>query len=329
MSQNVLAITEQSAGSFRKVTYEILSEGKRLATALGGSLTALVLGSGVTDLAAGTAEYGADRILVADDEALAEYTTEAYAQVCAGVIGSESPAIVITGASTLGRDLLARLSARLNAALATDCVALDLEDGQVVATRPMYGGKILTDIHLAGTPQLVTIRPNAMAVAKSDGQGKPETIAVDAGQPRTRFIEKKMETGKVDITEADIVVSGGRGMGGPDYAVVEAGRRTGGCRGRLPFGRGRRLAALFGPGGTDRQGGLPQPLRGLRYFRRHSAPGRHVLVQGHRGHQQGRRSADFRQGGLRHRGGPVPGGAPDNRRSQKAEKHITPRREKR
>jgi electron transfer flavoprotein alpha subunit len=222
MSQNVLAITEQSAGSFRKVTYEILSEGKRLATALGGSLTALVLGSGVTDLAAGTAEYGADRILVADDEALAEYTTEAYAQVCAGVIGSESPAIVITGASTLGRDLLARLSARLNAALATDCVALDLEDGQVVATRPMYGGKILTDIHLAGTPQLVTIRPNAMAVAKSDGQGKPETIAVDAGQPRTRFIEKKMETGKVDITEADIVVSGGRGMGGPDYAVVEA-----------------------------------------------------------------------------------------------------------
>ena len=222
MSQNVLAITEQSGGSFRKVTYEILSEGKRLATALGGSLTALVLGSGVADLAAGTAEYGADRILVADDDALAEYTTETYAQVCAGVIASEDPAIVITGASTLGKDLLARLSARLNAALATDCVALDLEDGQVVATRPMYGGKILTDIHLAGTPQLVTIRPNAMAVTKSDGQGKPEAIAVEAGQPRTRFIEKNMETGKVDLTEADIVVSGGRGMGGTDYTVGEA-----------------------------------------------------------------------------------------------------------
>ncbi len=222
MSQNVLAITEQSGGRFRKVTYEILSEGKRLAAALGGSLTALVLGSGVTDLAAGTAAYGADRILAADDAALAEYTTDAYAQVCAAVITAESPAIVITGASTQGKDLTARLSARLNAALATDCVALDLEDGQLVATRPMYGGKILTDVHLAGSPQLVTIRPNAMAVAKTDGEGKLEIVAVDAGQPRTRFIEKKMETGKVDITEADIVVSGGRGMGGPDYAVVEA-----------------------------------------------------------------------------------------------------------
>ena len=222
MSQNVLAITEQAGDHFRKVTYEILSEGKRLAAALGGSLTALVLGSGITELAAGAGEYGADRILAADDDTLAEYTTEAYAGVCAGVIDSESPAIVITGASTQGKDLMARLSARLNAALATDCVALALEDGQLMASRYMYGGKILADVRLSGSPQLVTIRPNAMAVEKTAGEGKLETVAVDAGEPRIRFIEKKMETGKVDITEADIVVSGGRGMGGPDFSVVEA-----------------------------------------------------------------------------------------------------------
>ncbi len=222
MSQNVLAITEQAGDHFRKVTYEILSEGKRLAAALGGSLTALVLGSGITELAAGAGEYGADRILAADDDTLAEYTTEAYAGVCAGVIGSESPAIVITGASTQGKDLMARLSARLNAALATDCVALALEDGQLVASRYMYGGKILADVRLSGSPQLVTIRPNAMAVEKTAGEGKLETVVVDAGAPRIRFIEKKMETGKIDITEADIVVSGGRGMGGPDFSVVEA-----------------------------------------------------------------------------------------------------------
>ncbi len=222
MSQNVLAITEQAGDHFRKVTYEILSEGKRLATELGGSLTALVLGSGITELAAGAGEYGADRILAADDDTLAEYTTEAYAGVCAGVIDSESPAIVITGASTQGKDLMARLSARLNAALATDCVALALEDGQLVASRYMYGGKILADVRLSGSPQLVTIRPNAMAVEKVAGEGKLEAVAVDAGEPPVRFIEKKMETGKVDITEADIVVSGGRGMGGPDFSVVEA-----------------------------------------------------------------------------------------------------------
>ncbi len=222
MSQNVLAITEQAGDHFRKVTYEILSEGKRLADALGGSVIALVLGAGVTDLAAGAAEYGADRILAADDDALAEYTTDAYAEVCAGVIASENPAIVITGASTQGKDLMARLSARLKAALATDCVALALEDGRLLASRYMYGGKILADVRLSGSPQLVTIRPNAMSVEKNAGEGKLETVSVDTGQRRIRFIEKKMETGKVDITEADIVVSGGRGMGGPDYSVVEA-----------------------------------------------------------------------------------------------------------
>lgn len=222
MAQTVLAIAEQAAGAFRKVAYETISTGRKLAAELGGSLTALVLGSGVQEIAGQLAEYGAERILVADDGVLAEYTTEAYCQVCAAAIADLAPAVVLMGASSQGKDLAARLSARLNAALATDCVALKWQEGALQATRPIYGGKILAEVTLAGQPQMATIRPHTFEAGRASGQGTVEKIDLAVTPDRVKFIEKRMESGKVDITEADIVVSGGRGMGGDDYTVIEA-----------------------------------------------------------------------------------------------------------
>ena len=221
MSQGILAIAEQIDGVFRKVTYEALSEGKRIAGSLGCDLTAVVLGAGVEDISKELGKYGADRILVADNQALSEYLTDAYTNVIADIIEKEDPQAVILGASVQGRDLSARLSARLSAALAMDCVSVRVDGENLIVTRPMYGGKILADVALEGKLRIVGIRPNAMPIAESAGAGAIEKLDVDAGKIDLNFVEKKLETEKVDLTEADVVVSGGRGMGGSDYSVVE------------------------------------------------------------------------------------------------------------
>ena len=221
MSQNVLAIAEQIEGVFRKVTFEALSEGRRIADQLGGELNALVLGDNIENISKELEQYGADRIIVAENSNLSEYLPDAYGNVIADVIDKETPDVVILGASTQGKDIAGRLSARLNAPLAMDCVAIRLEDNNLIATRYMYGGKILADVVLNGKPQILAIRPNAMTIASAAGTGAVEKFEVNTGPTLVKFIEKHLDTGKVELTEADTVVSGGRGMGGSDFAVIE------------------------------------------------------------------------------------------------------------
>ena len=221
MSKGVLAIAEQLDGVFRKVTYEALSEGSRIADRLDCNLTAIVLGADVENISKELEQYGADRIIVADNPALYEYLTDAYTNVIADFISKENPAVVILGASTQGKDLSARLSARLNAPLAMDCVSIRFEDKNLIATRPMYGGKVLADVSLDGNPQILAIRPNAMAIANAAGAGSIEKLDTDIGNTTLQFIAKSLDAGKVELTEADTVVSGGRGMGGPDFTVIE------------------------------------------------------------------------------------------------------------
>ncbi len=221
MSQQcVLAIAEQSDAVFRKITYEVLSEGRRIADSLGCPLTALVLGTD-EDISKELGQYGADRILIADNKALREYVNDAYTNVIADIIDKENPCVVILGASTQGKDLSARIAARTNAPLAMDCVAIRVENNNLVVTRPMYGGKILADVVLDGKPQIAAIRPNSMSIAKTAGAGSVEKLDVDVGKIDITFIEKRLETGKVELTEADVIVSGGRGMGGSDFSVIE------------------------------------------------------------------------------------------------------------
>jgi electron transfer flavoprotein alpha subunit len=221
MAQRVLAIAEQSEGAFRKVTYETLSEGRRIADQMGCELSALVLGNNIEGISKELGQFGADRIIVADAPSLVEYLPDAYGNVIADVVNKETPDVVILGASTQGKDIAARLSARLEAPLATDCVAVRFENNDLTATRYMFGGKILADVVLEGKPKILAIRPNALKIAKVDGAGSIEKIEANIGTSAVKFIEKHLETGKIELTEADIVVSGGRGMGGPDFSALE------------------------------------------------------------------------------------------------------------
>jgi electron transfer flavoprotein alpha subunit len=217
----VFAIAEQVDGVFRKVTYEAVSEGRRLSTKLGATLAAVVLGSDVGELAKTLRNYGPDRILVCDHPGLKELMTDRYTDVLADLFRKETPDFVIFGSSTRGKDLAARLSARLNAPLAMDCVSITVEGQSVLATRPMYGGKVLAKVALKGSPQLLAIRPNAAAIMQAPKEAAIELVDVSPGEPSLVFVEKTLETGKIELTEADVIVSGGRGMGGPDFSIIE------------------------------------------------------------------------------------------------------------
>jgi electron transfer flavoprotein alpha subunit len=208
-------------GSFRKITFETLSAARAVADQLGSPVTALVVGAGIGDVGSELAAYGADRILVADHPQLEAYLTEPYTKVLADIITAEQPAAVLMGSSAQGKDLAARAAARMNAPLAMDCVAVGVAEGRLKATRPMYGGKVLAEVVLDGDPQMVSLRPNAVTAVPAQGAGTVETVTVEPGESRVVLLEKQMETGKLDLTEADIVISGGRGMGGSDYSIVE------------------------------------------------------------------------------------------------------------
>jgi electron transfer flavoprotein alpha subunit len=222
MAQGVFAITEQRDGELRKVSFEAVSEGRRVADGLGTELTAVVLGNGIEGLAEELKKYGADKICVADDPALADYTTDAYSNVLCGLIQSADPAVVILGASAQGKDLAGRLAAKLDAGVAMDCTAIKLDNGSLTYTRPMFGGKIVADVEIEGTLQIVAIRPNVMDITETAKDSAVDKPAVEVGEVKTAVVEKIMDTGdKIELTEADIIVSGGRGTGG-DYATIEA-----------------------------------------------------------------------------------------------------------
>lgn len=228
MAQGVMAIAEQRDGEIRKISYEMVSEAKRLADTLGQQVTVVLLGSNVKDKAATLGYYGADKVLVADDPRLDPYTTDAYTAVVTDLIKANDPAIVIMGASVQGKDLAGRLSARLGVGMAQDCTAFSVEGGNLVAIRPIYAGKAYAKVtYSADYPQMATARPNVMAMNEADSSKSAEVVDVsvnlDDGALKTKVLEViRDESGKIDLTEADKIVSGGRGVKGPEgFKVLE------------------------------------------------------------------------------------------------------------
>jgi electron transfer flavoprotein alpha subunit len=232
MPQGVLAITEQRDGVFRKISFEAVSEGRRIADGLGTDLCAVILGSGIEGIAGELQKYGADKILVADDPGLADYTTSAYTNVIADLVQSADPAVIVLGASAQGKDLSARLAARLDAGLAMDCTGVKVDGGNLTCTRPMFGGKIFADVEFDSAIQIVAVRPNVMDIVEAAKDGAIEKPAVQLGEVKTVVVEKSMDTGdKIELTEADVVVSGGRGTAGDFGAIEELAAAFGGAVG--------------------------------------------------------------------------------------------------
>jgi electron transfer flavoprotein alpha subunit len=230
MGNNVLVIAEQRDGVLKKVAFEMLGAGAGLAAALGGSVEAALLGSGLGDLPNTLARYGATKVYVADGASLATYSSEGYTDTLAAFIGKIQPAIILVGATVMGRDLGPRLAARLGVGLASDCTALEIDGGRLLATRPIFAGKALARVKLNGDPQMASVRPNVLPAPEPDAGATAtvESVAAAAGDVRAVVVALAgAGEGEIDVAEADIIVSGGRGVGGPEgFAPVRSLGKT-------------------------------------------------------------------------------------------------------
>lgn len=223
MSKNVFVIAEQRDGKIMKVSYELIGKARELANDLGQDVIAVLMGSGIEAVAGDLAKAGADKVIVVDDPILAEYVTEPYAKAVTAVIKANDPEIVLFGASSIGRDLAPRVSARIHTGLTADCTKLEIdpETKLLNMTRPAFGGNIMATILCADhRPQMATVRPGVMQALEScDKVGAVEKFTVEftAADMNVEICEVvKTDKKAVDITEAKILVSGGRGLGSAD-----------------------------------------------------------------------------------------------------------------
>ncbi len=228
MGKGIWVFAEQEEGKVRKVAFEILSNVRAIADAKGEPLCAVCLGKDIAALADKFAPYGADKVYMVANDLLGQYTTEGYAKALADLIAKEQPSMVFFGASVMGKDLAPKVAARVNAGLAADCVGIKLDGDKVVVRRPMYSGKVYAEVAFQNTEiAMASFRPNVLVAAAPDAGRTAEVVNVaaeiGAGDIRVKVLEVvKTAAGKVDLTEAERIVSGGRGMKGPEnYAMIE------------------------------------------------------------------------------------------------------------
>ncbi len=221
---SILAVTEQRDGVLRKVSLETLAAARQLADAMNGggaTVDAVVFGEGDVKGADELGGYGADRIQTANHAEFARYAPDGQAAVLE-VLGRSADAIVFAATAT-GRDLAPRVAARLGVACATDVTAFGVEDGKLVATRPVYAGKALQKVRLTASPAVLSIRPNTFPATEVAKAGAIESVSIPEFSRRVTVTGTKApEGGVLDVAEAPIVVSGGRGLKEPaNFRLLE------------------------------------------------------------------------------------------------------------
>ena len=222
----VMVFIEQRDGQIRAVSREALGEAARLVAAgLPGPVVGVCAATSDPGLA-GLGEAGASEVLLATHERFGRYEPAGYTQAVAAAVEQTKPVAVLFAGSAMGRDLAPRVAAKLDVGLATDCTVLAVESGKLVATRPIYAGKATQKVGFTRAPAMVSLRPKVFAPhAGNGGAAKvtPLTVAYDSEKTRARIVDvKATSAGKADLTEAEIIVSGGRGLKGPEnFHLVE------------------------------------------------------------------------------------------------------------
>jgi len=218
--KDIYVFIEQREGVVQNVAFELLTKARELASRLNEKVYAMLLGLDITSKASELIAYGADNVLCVDSPDLDIYRTEPYAQAITQIIKERKPAIVLIGATTIGRDLGPRLSARISTGLTADCTGLDIsEEGNLLMTRPAFGGNLMaTIVCKEHRPQMSTVRPGVMLKGDMDtsrrGEVEQVRISFNSAKFRVRILKSvKEEKNLIDITEAKVLVSGGRGVG--------------------------------------------------------------------------------------------------------------------
>lgn len=240
--KGVYVFAQQVDNELSGIAFELLGKAKELASDLGTDVTAVLIGSDVKGLTDELAEYGADKVIVVDDPELKEYRTEPYAHALSSVINEYKPEIVLVGATAIGRDLGPRVSARVQTGLTADCTVLEIGDfpinaipgqedkqkhNQLLMTRPAFGGNTIATIACPDNrPQMATVRPGVMQKIDPIEGAKAEVIEYNPGfTPDNKYVEimdiVKSVTDTVDIMDAKILVSGGRGVGEEGFGMLK------------------------------------------------------------------------------------------------------------
>ncbi|MBN3364086.1 electron transfer flavoprotein subunit alpha/FixB family protein [Clostridium botulinum] len=222
--KGVWIFAEQREGKLQKVALELIGKGKELSKKLGVELTAVLLGYNIDDIPRQLIEYGADKVLYVNNPLLKNYTTDGYTKVINDLIEERKPEILLVGATYIGRDLAPRISSRLGTGLTADCTGLDIDDDtrNLLMTRPAFGGNLMATIICdSNRPQMSTVRPGVFQKLEKDTNrdGSIENIKVNLKESDIKIKIKeivKLAKEIEDISEAKILVSGGRGLGSPE-----------------------------------------------------------------------------------------------------------------
>ncbi len=222
-NKGVLVLCETKEDKLASISTELLGGGRKLAGDLGQELAAVLVGSGVGNLAQEAIAYGADKVYVVDDPLLKDYQTDTYVPVLEKVAGQAMPQVLIMGQTSIGRDLAPRLAFRLNTAASLGCLelAIDPSSKKLLQTKPVYGGNAQAVFITGSFPQIATVRPKAMAPLAPDQSRKGEVVTVDAGLDasaiRAKVLEQVPEEVEgIKLEDAEVVVGGGRGIGSPE-----------------------------------------------------------------------------------------------------------------
>jgi electron transfer flavoprotein alpha subunit len=226
--KGVWIFVEQNEKNIPKVVFELLGAGKQLALQLNVELAAILIGDAIKDLSASLFQYGADKVYFIEDERLKDYRTIPYTDILEYLVNKYKPEIILFGATKQGRDLAPRLATRLKTGLTADCTGLDIEEGNLVQTRPAYGGNIIATIKTQrNRPQMASVRPKVFKIPELDptkeGHLIEEKFVLQETDKWTKVIEIIREAKKTaNLEDAQIIVSGGRGLGKPEnFKLIE------------------------------------------------------------------------------------------------------------
>lgn len=228
----ILAFIESRNNRIKNNGYETASTALRLAKELKCEAEALLIGDKVSEVAADPGKYGIGRVLVVENEELAKYSTTAYARVLAEVIEQRNAEIVLLSATAMGKDLAPRVAAKAEAGLAVDCTEIRVENSEIIATRPVYAGKAYIDVKVNSAVKMFSLRPNVFKAELTEGI-TPEIVKIQVELNETDLtcivIETVLSSERLDVSEASIIVSGGRGLKGPEnfHLIEELARALG------------------------------------------------------------------------------------------------------
>ena len=223
MAKKILAVLEQREGALKKVSFEAASVTAKLAKELNLEAEAVVVGSDINNLNE-ISKYGISKIIHLKNSEFLNYTSSGYAEAISNYAKEADAVCIIIGNTSFGNDLTPRLAVKLNSACVVDCVNLSVESGEVIATRPVYAGKSFIKTKLNSDIKIFSIRPNVFKKELSDtNEAAIEVKEISNSNLKTKVVAFKKSEGKLDVAEADIIVSGGRGMKGPEnFNLIES-----------------------------------------------------------------------------------------------------------